>query len=150
MPREQHNLENINEKVFIASSIIFNILVSTVYILTKYDNMDLVKRLGYPFALLIVSFGYTLYRFIKDEDEKRVIVSNAIILVYLFLELLFDIILVIPFREILWLHVIYILVFYAAEFSIIGVSFKLNRKMGFVVLFTFMILLGCLIYLYLG
>ena len=150
MPREQHNLENIHEKVFIASSIIFNILVSTVYILTKYDNMDLVKRLGYPFAFLIVPFGYTLYTFIKDEDEKRVIVSNAIILVYLFLELLFDIILVIPFREILWLHVIYILVFYAAEFSIIGVSFNLNRKMGFVVLFTFMILLGCLIYLYLG
>ena len=150
MPREQHNLENINEKVFIASSIIFNILVSTVYILTKYDNMDLVKRLSYPFALLIVSFGYTLYRFIKDEDEKRVIVSNAIILVYLFLELLFDIILVIPFREILWLHVIYILVFYAAEFSIIGVSFNLDRKMGFLILFTFMILIGCLANLYLG
>lgn len=150
MPREQHNLEKVHEKVFIASSIIFNILVSTVYILTKYDNMDLVKRLGYPFSFLIVPFGYTLCTFIKDEDEKRVIVSNAIILVYLFLELLFDIILVIPFREILWLHVIYILVFYAAEFSIIGVSFNLNRKMGFVVLFTFMILLGCLIYLYLG
>ncbi|TFH15156.1 hypothetical protein E4H04_08890 [Candidatus Bathyarchaeota archaeon] len=112
--------------------------------------MELVKNLSYPFTFLIIPFGYTLYRFIKDKDEKRVIISNALIIVYLFLELLFDIILVIPFREILWLHVLYVIVFYAAEFSIIGVSFNLDRKMGFVVLSTFMILLGCLIYLYLG
>ena len=150
MQREQKNLENIHEKVFIASSIIFNLLVSTIYISTKFDNMELVKNLGYPFTSLIIPFGYTLYRFKKNNDEKRVIVSNAIILVYLFLEFLFDIVLVIPFREILWLHVFYVLVFYAAEFSIIGVSFNLNRKMGFLVLLTFMILLGCLIYLYLG
>jgi hypothetical protein len=112
--------------------------------------MELVKNLGYPFTFLIIPFGYTLYRFIKDKDERRLIISNAVIIVYLFLELLFDIILVIPFREILWLHVIYVLVFYAAEFSIIGVSFNLDKKMGFIVMFTFMILLGCLIYLYLG
>ena len=150
MRREQHNLENIHEKVFIASSIIFNLLVSTVYLSTKFDNMELVKNLGYPFTSLIIPFGYTLYRFIKGKDERRVIISNAVILAYLFMELLFDIILVIPFREILWLHVIYVLVFYAAEFSIIGVSFNLDRKLGFVVLFTFMMLLGCLTYLYLG
>ena len=147
--REQNNLENF-EKVFIASSIVLNLLVSTVYISTKFDNMELVKNLGYPFTFLIIPFGYTLIRFIIEKDERRVIVSNAIILVYLFLELLFDIILVIPFRDILWLHISYVLVFYAAEFSIIGVSFNIDRKMGFVVLFTFMILLGCLIYLYLG
>jgi hypothetical protein len=150
MLREQQKFENIHEKVFIASSIIFNLLVSTVYISTKFDNMELVKNLGYPFTSLIIPFGYTLYRFIKNNDEKRVTISNAVIIVYLFLELLFDIILVIPFREILWLHVLYVLVFYAAEFSIIGVSFNRDRKMGFVVLFTFMILLGCLIYLYMG
>ena len=150
MLREHQKLENIHEKVFIASSIIFNLLVSTVYISTKFDNMELVKNLGYPFTSLIIPFGYTLYRFIKNKDERSVIISNAVIIVYLFIELLFDIILVIPFREILWLHVLYVLVFYAAEFSIIGVSFNRDRKMGFVVLFTFMILLGCLIYLYLG
>ena len=150
MHREQKNLGNIHEKVFITSSIIFNILVSTVYISTKFDNMELVKKISFPFTFLIIPFGYTLYRFIKDKDEKRVIISNAVIKEYLFLELFFDIILVIPFREILWLHVFYVLVFYAAEFCIIGVSFNLDRKMGFIVLFTFMILLGCLIYLYLG
>jgi len=41
-------------------------------------------------------------------------------------------------------------VFYAAEFSMIGVSFNKDRKMGSVVLSTFVVLIGCLLYLYLG
>lgn len=149
MSREQ-NKDTIHEKIFLASAILFNLLVSAVYLSTKYENMELVKTISYPFVSLILPFGYTLYRFIKNNDERRVVISNAVILVYLFLELLLDIILVIPFRDILWIHVLYVLVFYAAEFSIIGISFNKNRKMGFVVLFTFMILICCLVYLYLG
>jgi hypothetical protein len=144
------NYDNMHEKVFILSAIVFNLLVSAVYISTKFDNMELVKTIGYPFVSLILPFGYTLYRFMKNNDETRVIISNIVIIVYLFFELLLDKILVIPFREILWLHILYILVFYAAEFSIIGVSFNRDRKMGFVVLFTFVILIACLVYLYLG
>ncbi|MFC1802693.1 hypothetical protein ACFL0D_01875 [Thermoproteota archaeon] len=150
MNGQQKNYDRIHEKVFIVSAIIFNLIVSAVYLSTKFENMELVKTLGYPFVTLILPFGYTLYRFIKNNDERRVIISNAVIIIYLFLELFFDIILVIPFREILWLHILYILVFYAAEFSMIGVSFNRDRKMGFVVLVTFMILIGCLVYLYLG
>ena len=149
MSGEQKNYDNIHEKVFIASAIVFNLLVSTVYLSTKFENMELVKTIGYPFATLILPFGYTLYRFIRSNEERRVVISNVVIIVYLFLELLLDKILIIPFREILWLHILYILVFYAAEFSIIGISFNRDRKMGFVVLFTFVILIGCLIYLYL-
>lgn len=141
---------DIHEKVFIASAIVFNLFVSAVYISTKFDNMELVKALGYPFATLILPFGYTFYWFIKNNEERRVIVSNAVILGYLFLELLLDKILVIPFRDILWLHITYIMVFYAAEFGLIGVSFNKDRGKGFIVLSTFIILLGCLVYLYLG
>jgi len=66
------------------------------------------------------------------------------------LEILLDYILVIPFREILALHIPYILVFYADEFSMIGVTFDKNKKMGFIVLITFGILIGCLIYRFMG
>ena len=150
MSGEQKNYGNITDKVFITSAIIFNLLVSAVYLLTKFDNMELVKTLGYPFAFLLLPFSYTLYQFKIQDEQRRVVISNIVILAYLFLELLLDTILVIPFREILWLHVVYIVVFYAAEFSIIGISFNRDRKMGFVVLSTFMILIGCLVYLYLG
>lgn len=150
MSRDQNRNGSIHDKVFIGSAIIFNLLVSSVYISTKFENMTLVKTLGIPIISLILPFAYTLRRFIENNDEKRLIVSNAVIIVYLFLELLLDFILKIPFRDILSLHIIYILVFYAAEFSMIAVSFNKDRSWGFVVLFTFIILIGCLVYLYIG
>jgi len=44
------------------------------------------------------------------------------------------------------IHVPYIIVFYAAVFSMIGVSYEKNKKMAFVVILTFLILIGCLMY----
>ena len=150
MSRDQKRNDDMHETVFIVSAIVFNLLVSTVYISTKYENMELVRTLGLFIVSLILPFGYTLRKFMENHDERRVIISNAVIIVYLVVELLLDIILVIPFRDILWLHILYILVFYAAEFSMIGVSFNKDRKMGSVVLSTFVVLIGCLVYLYLG
>jgi hypothetical protein len=136
------------DTIFIASSILFNILVSTVYVFSKLNQMELVRAIGVPIIMLIIPFAYTLNRFLKDSEEKRITYSNAVIILYLLIELLLDYVLLIPFREILGMHIPYILVFYAAEFSIIGVSFRLNRRMGFIVLFTFFVLLGCLVFSY--
>jgi hypothetical protein len=123
--------------------------VSAVYVFSKLDQMTLVQAIGVPIIMLIIPFTYTLKEFLKENKEKRIIFSNAVIILYLLIELLLDYILLIPFRENLAMHIPYILVFYAAEFSIIGISFKLNRRMGFVVLFTFFVLIGCLIFSYL-
>jgi hypothetical protein len=135
--------------VFIASSILFNILVSAIYVFSKLDQMTAVQSIGVPIILLIIPFTYTLKGFLKAKEEKRIIFSNVVIILYLLLELLLDYVLLIPFREILAIHIPYILVFYAAEFSMIGVSFRLNRRVGFVVLTTFFVLLVCLVFSFL-
>lgn len=137
------------DRVFIASSILFNVLVSAIYVISKLDQMTAVQAIGVPIILLIIPFTYTLKGFLKAREEKRIIFSNMVIILYLLLELLLDYVLLIPFREILAIHIPYILVFYAAEFSMIGVSFRLNRRVGFVVLTTFFVLLVCLVYSYL-
>lgn len=136
--------------IFICSAIIFNIFVSLVYLATKFDNNLLFRVSGFFVIILIIPFSITLYGYIKKEAKRKIAVSNMVILFYLFLELLLDYIFTIPFRDILAIHIPYIIVFYAAEFSLIGVSFERNRKLGFVVLLTFLILLGCLIYLYMA
>ena len=136
--------------IFIISSIIFNISVSIVYIATKKENMELLRFFGVIVILLIIPFTITLIGYIKEKEEIKIIISLVIILFYLFFELILDYILLIPFRDILELHIPYIIVFYAAVFSMIGVTFEKNRKMGFVVLITFGILIGGLIYMYLG
>ena len=136
--------------IFICSAIIFNISVSLVYLSTKFDNMVLLQVSGSIVIVLIVPFSVTLYGYLKKDANRRIVIPHIAILFYLFLELLLDYIFMIPFRDILVIHIPYIIVFYAAEFSMIGVSFERNRKMGFVVLLTFLILIGCLIYLCIG
>jgi hypothetical protein len=144
----QESTGTTRNRIFIGSSILFNILVSVIYVYSKLDQMTLVQIIGVPIILLIIPFTYTLREFLKNNEEKRIIYSNVVIIFYLLLELFLDYVLFFPFRENLVTHIPYILVFYAAEFSIIGVSFRLNRRMGFVVLFTFFVLIGCLIFSY--
>jgi hypothetical protein len=147
---EQMTLHKPQNIIFVLSALIFNILVSVVYISTKLDLNALLQISGFIFISLIVPFTVTLRRYMKNEAGKKIIISNMVVLLYLVLELLLDYILKIPFREILAIHVLYIIIFYAAEFSMMSVSFHINRKAGFVVAITFCILIGCLAYLYLG
>ena len=132
--------------IFFCSSVIFNISVSALYIATKLGDMVLVQVCGGIVISLIVPFTITLLGYVREKAKKRTIISHVFILFYLFLELLLDYILRIPFREILEIHVAYIIVFYAALFSMISVTFEKNKKMGAVVMVTFLILIGCLIY----
>jgi len=134
------------DAIFVCSSVVFNVSVSALYIATKLGNMLLVQVCGGIVISLIVPFTITLLGYMWEKAEKRTIISHVFILFYLFLELFLDYVLRIPFREILAIHVPYIIVFYAALFSMIAVSFEKNKKMGFVVIATFLILIGCLIY----
>jgi hypothetical protein len=120
--------------------------VSALYIATKLGDMVLVQVCGGIVISLIVPFTVTLLGYLREKEKKRTIISNVFILFYLSLELVLDYVLRIPFREILAIHVPYIVVFYAALFSMIAVSFEKNKKMGYVVIITFWMLLGCLIY----
>ena len=132
--------------IFICSSVIFNISVSALYIATKLGDMVLVQVFGGVVISLMVPFTITLLGYLMEKATKRTIISNGIIIFYLFLELLLDYILGIPFREIVEIHVPYIIVFYVALFSMISVSFEKNKKMGYVVVVTFLILMACLAY----
>jgi hypothetical protein len=138
------------DTVFISSSLAFNLLLGGVWIAWKLGDMALLRMLGVVFVCLIAPYAYVLFGYLRKGVPRVVTVSLLIVLFYLFLELLLDFILVIPFRDILALHVFYIIAVYAAAFSIIGVSFRIDRKMGFAVLITFWIALACLLYMYLG
>ena len=144
------HLHKLNDILFVGSSVIFNMAVSGVYLAFKFDNPVLLQYFGAIVVLLLVPFTISLIGYIKVRAKKKIIISLIIILSYLLLEVLLDYILKIPFREILAIHIPYIFVFYAAAFSMIGVSFDINKKMGFVVLLTFWVLIGCLVYMYLG
>jgi hypothetical protein len=140
-----------NDLLFVGSCIIFNLAVSSVYLASKIDSAKidssvLLKIFGGIVVSLIIPFTISLVGYIKSKAKKKIIISHCFILSYLLLEVLLDYVLKIPFRQILVIHIPYIMVFYAAAFSMIGVSRAISRKMGLLVLATFFILLGCLIF----
>jgi hypothetical protein len=141
---------NIGDTIFVGSVLIFNLAVSGVYITSKIGNRALLKIFGAFVVLLIIPFTISLIRYIKAKAKKKIIISHIFILFYLLLEVLLDYILKIPFREILVIHVPYIIVFYAAVFSMIGISRTISKKAGILVISTFLVLVGCLIYNLLG
>jgi hypothetical protein len=132
--------------VFICASVILNVSVSLVYVVTKLGDLALTQIFGGVAVSMIVPFAITLIGFFRAKESKKTVISNVIVLFYLVLELLLDYVLQIPFREILAIHVPYIVVFYAALFSMMAVSYEKNKKMGYVVIATFWILIGCLTY----
>jgi len=148
--QKSKNIAKTLDIIFICSSIIFNISISFLYIAAKFDNAKVLQVLGAIVIFLIIPYTLILIGYLKQKEKRKITISLAVVLIYLFLELLLDFILMIPFRDILVLHIPYIIVFYAAEFSIISVSFDKNKKLGFVVLITFFVLLGCLIYMFVG
>ena len=132
--------------IFVYSSIIFTISVSALYVATKLGELALMQVFGGIVISLMLPFTITLVGHLREKAKKETIISNGIILFYLFLELLLDYILKIPFREMLEIHVAYIIIFYAALFSMISISLEKNKKMGYVVVITFLILMACLVY----
>ena len=146
----QADLIRVLNLVFVGASVLFFVFVSGIFLATKFGSVALRWGLGILTMLLIVPYTVVLLGYVWKKPEKPVIISLGFILFYLFLELIWDYLLRIPFRDILVLHIIYIIVFYFASFNMIGVSFRIDRTMGFVVTITFWISLGCLIYLFFG
>ena len=130
--------------IFICSSVVFNILVSALYIAFKFGDLMLVEVLGGIALSLIVPFTVTLLGYLREKAKKRTIIFNGIILIYLLLELLLDYLLRIHIKEILAINLPFVIVFFAALFSMIYVSYERNKKMGNLVIITNWILLGCL------
>ena len=74
------------------------------------------------------------------------LLAMGAIFAYLFVELLLDFILKIDFRSMLMPHILYIVLFYIALFSFIGISFTIHETWGYIVSVLFWVLLASLIY----
>ena len=73
MNNEQMALYKSQDIIFVYSAVIFNILVSVVYVSTKLNLMALLQISGFIFISLIVPFTITLRGYMKKEVEKKII-----------------------------------------------------------------------------
>jgi hypothetical protein len=136
--------------LFIAAALLFNLLVSGVYLAQAHEQALWLRRFGTGVVALALPFAAVWVAYWLHGSPPWVLAFLGILLLYLAVEFLLDFVLKVDFRRRPILHVPYILLFYAAAGGLIGIAFTIHSAWGYVVSITFWLLLGCLVYTYLA
>jgi len=135
---------------FVATAVLFNLLIVGVYISQKKERFAMVRFFGAGVIALTVPLAIIFTRYLDSRREPWIMALFAFIFLYLIVELLFDYVLKIEFRKKPILHVPYIVLFYIALGGFIGIAFTINATGGYLVSITFWMLLASLVYSFAG
>jgi hypothetical protein len=132
--------------IFIISGFIFFTLIIGVFISAAKERMNIVRIIGIIFLILIFPMVMILINYILIGKGLNFIVYVILILSYLIVELFLDFIFKFDFRSKLKTHIPYIILEYAACFSFVFGSLRLDLTMGWTMSIFFWIFLGVLVY----
>jgi hypothetical protein len=136
--------------IFIISAVLFNLLIAGIFILQKHKNPRLTRYLGVSWLCLAIPLMVVFFNYLSIGKPTWIIICFGVVFFYMVVELLLDYILKIDFRARWITHTPYILLEYAALFSLIAISIDIHPTLGWIVAAAFWILMGSLIYLYAG
>ena len=136
------------ELVFVFTAIAFNLLIAGIFVAQKKERPNLVRIFGILWLSLAIPLAVVFIHYLVVGRPLWVMAYFGFIFLYILVELLLDYILKIEFRQKWTIHAPYIILEYIALFGLIGISFSVDRTWGFLVSFSFWILLASLIYLY--
>lgn len=143
-------LFNLNpfDLVFVVMAAIFNLLIAAIFIAVKHNRAELIRRLGLAVMATAVPFAAAFLHTLQVGSDPFIKVYFGFIFLYLAVELLFDFVLKIDFRNSRLTHILYVFLEYLALFAIIAIAFSIHPIWGYIVSVTFWILMASLIYLY--
>ena len=136
--------------IFVLSAVAFNLLIIGIFIASKHNRLDLCRKIGTVWLLLAIPLTVVFIRYWIVGKPLGIMIRFGIVLFYMFLDWLLDFVLKVDFRAKAITHVPYIILEYAALFSLIGIAVAVNQTWGWIVSITFWLLLASLIYLYAG
>jgi hypothetical protein len=139
---------NAYDLVFVLTAIAFNLLIVGIFVAQKNGWAKPAKVFGNLWLLLTVPFAVVFARYLTEGKRLGIMVSFGLVFLYFLVEFLLDYVLKIDFRQKWITHAPYIVLEYAALFSLIGIAFDINRTWGYLVSISFWILIASLIYLY--
>jgi hypothetical protein len=124
---------------------LFNLLTTVILLARMRGMAQLEYNLGLINLAMIVPVGAIIILNFMNQRKWWTTVLPLLFLVFLVLELVFDYILKLNFREtqLLWP---YLMLFYVSQFAMIGFSFSAKKKYGYVSLVTYFILLLTTLY----
>ena len=134
--------------MFVLSAIAFNLLIAAIFIAQKLGRENLVRIFGVLWLCLLIPLTLVFVSYRHEGRKTWIMVSFGFVFLYMLVELLLDYVFKVDFRSKPITHVPYIILEYAALFSLIGIAFEINQAWGTVVAICFWILMGSLVYLY--
>jgi hypothetical protein len=139
---------NTIDLIFMLSAIAFNLLIAAIFIAQKYGKENLVRIFGILWLWLLVPLTVVFVSYWRAGRERWILISFGLVFLYMLVELLLDYVFKVDFRSKAITHVPYILLEYAALFSLIGIALEIDRAWGTVIAICFWILMGSLVFLY--
>ena len=136
--------------IFGISAVAFNLLVTGVFIATRHEKMQTVRKLGVVMIALGIPFTAVLIHMLRIDGNANVVLALAVVLVYLLAELLLDFIFKYDFRSRFVTHFPYILLEYGAFIGLIYTAFAISAGWGWAVSITFWVAMVALIYYFAG
>ena len=142
---------NINERtvdlvVFICANL-FNLFIICIMLSRPFGLERLERAAGILNILLIIPLTAAVILNFTSGRDWWFFVLPLVMIAFLILELLLDYVLQIPFREtrLLWP---YLALFYLSAWMMIGYTFLVNNRFGFITLITYFLSLAATAYSY--
>lgn len=134
-----------SDLLFVVTALAFELLISAILIAEKRQRHELVKALGILWALLAVPLVIVFVHDLTVGGDHWLVPSFGLIFLYIAVEIAFDLVVRIPFRERPALHIPYIILEYGALFGLIHIAFTIGPTWGYAVAVGFWLLLATLI-----
>lgn len=125
------------------SAVIFYLSAILVFISRLAGKPDLGKWMGLLEFLLVVPMVWLLFKAPGEGRPALYYVQIAAVLLWLLVELLLDYILKLDFRQVRWMVITYVMIFFAAAGGLLGLASKAGRgwSLASIILFFIMAVL---------
>jgi hypothetical protein len=131
--------------LFVVTALAFEVLIIATLIAEKRQRHRLVRTLGILWALLAIPLAIVFVHDLTVGSDRWVVLSFGLIFLYMTVEIAFDFVLRIPFRERPVLHIPYIILEYGALFGLIRIAFVIGPTWGYLISVGFWLLLAAVI-----
>jgi hypothetical protein len=133
---------------FVLCACAFNLLIAAILLAQAQGEIGWVRGLGAAWLLLGVPLGAAFVRSLRGDRPAWTKWAQAVVLLYMLVELLLDFVFRCDFRSRAATHVPYVLLEYAALLGLLATAIRIHRGWGWVVGVCFWAVLGGVAFLY--
>jgi hypothetical protein len=140
-------MSQLADVVVVIAANALNLLLIGVFLARAADAQQLERQFGLLAVALVLPFALSALGNALAQRPWWAVALPLVAVAYLIVELILDYLLGLDFRHTVFLGP-YLLLFYAAQWAVIGYAFAVDRVAGFVTLVTYFLCLGATAYSY--